>query len=114
LPADSPEVNVETLSRQRDSVLSLYRSLIGLRNANAALNRGGVEGVGSDGKVLRYERAVEAQRFSVRLNLGEAAEEAAVDGGHIVASTHMDRHGEAVVSRVSLRPFEGVVVRIGG
>jgi alpha-glucosidase len=111
VPADSPEVNVATLSTQSDSVLSLYRSLIGLRNANAALNRGGVESVASDGKVLRYERVNEEQRFSIRLNLSESTEAAGVDAGHIVASTHMDRFGEAVVSHVPLRPFEGVIVR---
>ncbi len=45
-----------TLSGQSDSVLSLYRTLIGLRNSNAALNSGRVEKVASNGRVLRYER----------------------------------------------------------
>jgi alpha-glucosidase len=111
LAADSATVNVATLSRQSDSVLSLYRTLIGLRNANAALNIGRVEGVASNGKVLRYERVDGEQRFSIMLNLSEGSEEAAVDVGHIVASTHMDRSGEVVASTVLLRPFEGVLVK---
>jgi alpha-glucosidase len=109
--ADSATVNVATLSSQGDSVLSFYRTLVGLRNAHAALNIGRVEGVASNGKVLRYERVDGEQRFSILLNLSEGSEEAAVADGHIVASTHMDRSGEVVASGVSLRPFEGVIVR---
>ncbi len=111
MAADSSTVNVATLSRQSDSVLSLYRTLIGLRNANAALNIGRVEGVASDGRVLRYERVDGEQRFSIRLNLSEGTEEAGVDAGHIVASTHMDRSGEVVQRSISLRAFEGVIIR---
>jgi len=75
------------------------------------LNSGRVEGVASDGKVLRYERVDREQRFSIRLNLSDGVEEAGVDAGHIVASTHMDRSGEAVQRSVLLRAFEGVIVR---
>jgi alpha-glucosidase len=110
--ADSSTVNVASLSAQSGSVLSLYRVLIGLRNAIAALNVGRVEGVASDGKVLRYERVDAEQRFSIRLNLTDGTEEAGVDAGHIVASTHMDRAGEVVGVSISLRPFEGVIVEV--
>jgi alpha-glucosidase len=109
--ADSPAVNVTTLSRQSDSVLSLYRMLIGLRSANTALNIGRVDGVASDGKVLRYERVDGEQRFAIMLNLSEATGEVKTDAGHIAASTHMDRSGEVVRGSISLRPFEGVIVR---
>lgn len=109
--ADSPTVNVAALSRQSDSVLSLYRVLIGLRNANTALNTGRVEGVASDGKILRYERVDGDRRFSIRLNLSDGVEAAGVDAGYIVASTHMDRAGLAVGASISLRAFEGVIVR---
>jgi alpha-glucosidase len=110
LSAESSTVNVATLSRQSDSVLSLYRTLIGLRNANPALNIGRVEGVASNGMVLRYERVDEDQRFAIMLNLSEGTEEVQTDAGHIVASTHMDRPGEALTSSISLRAFEGVIV----
>jgi alpha-glucosidase len=112
LAADSSTVNVATLSRQSDSVLSLYRTLIGLRNANPALNVGRVEGVASIGTVLRYERVDGDQRFAVMLNLSEGTEEVETDAGHIVASTHMDRSEEAVGPSISLRPFEGVIVKL--
>jgi alpha-glucosidase len=111
LAADSSTVNVAALSRQSGSVLSLYRTLIGLRNANSALNVGRVEGVASNGKVLRYQRVDGEQRFSIMLNLSEGTEEAAVDPGHIVASTHLDRFGELVRNSISLRGFEGVLIK---
>jgi len=111
LSADYATVNVATLSAQSDSVLSLYRALISLRNSNAALNSGNVEGVASNGHVLRYERVDEEQRFAILLNLSESSEEAPIPAGRILASTHMDRSGDAVESSLSLRPFEGVIVK---
>jgi alpha-glucosidase len=109
--ADHATVNVAALSDQRDSVLSLYRALIGLRNGTAALNSGRVEGVASNGRILRYERVDDGQRFAILLNFSQSHEEAPIAAGHIVASTHMDRSGNAVESRVSLRPFEGLVIK---
>jgi alpha-glucosidase len=113
LAADSAVVNVEKLSSNGESMLSLYHDLIRLRNANAALNSGGVEQVASNGRVLRYERFDGEQRFAILLNLSQAREVAQVDAGQIVACTHMDRSGERVASNLSLRPFEGVVVKVG-
>ena len=111
LVANHATVNVATLSSQSDSVLNLYRTLIGLRNGTAALHSGRVEGVAGNGRMLRYERVDEGQRFAILLNFNQRHEEAPIASGHIVASTHMDRSGDAVESRVSLRPFEGVVIR---
>ena len=78
LAADYAAVNVATLSGQGDSMLSLYRALISLRNSNAALHAGAMENVASDGRVLRYERVDGEQRFAVLLNLSEGKEEASV------------------------------------
>jgi alpha-glucosidase len=112
LAADHATVNVATLAGQGDSMFSLYRALLGLRNSNAALHSGAMEQVASNGRVLRYERTGEGQRFSVLLNLSEGTEAAATDAGNVVVSTHMDRSGEAVGANLSLRPFEGVVVKL--
>jgi alpha-glucosidase len=112
LSADHTTVNVAALSGQSDSMLSLYRTLIGLRNSHAALNSGQVEGVSSDGHILRYERVDEAQRFAILLNLSDSKEETPIAAGYILASTHMDRSGDAVETMLSLRPFEGVIVNL--
>jgi alpha-glucosidase len=92
-------------------VLSLYRSLIGLRNGTAALNSGRVEGVASNDGILRYERVDGEQRFTILLNFNQSPEEAPIGGGQIVASTYMDRTADAVESKVSIRPFEGLVIK---
>jgi alpha-glucosidase len=111
LGADHATVNVATLAGQSDSVLSLYRALIRLRNETGALNCGRVEGVTSNGQILRYERVDDGQRFVILLNFNESQVEAPIGNGKIVVSTHMDRSGDAVASRISLRGFEGVVIR---
>ncbi len=112
LAADYEAVNVDTLSRQRESMLGLYRALISLRNANTALNSGRVAQVSSNGSVLRYKRIDLEQRFLIVLNLSQAREVAPVDSGEIAVSTHMDRGGESVGGNLSLRPFEGVVIQM--
>jgi alpha-glucosidase len=112
LAADYTAVNVAALSTQNGSMLSLYRALIRLRHANTALNSGGVERVSSDSRILRYQRVDQEQRFAVLLNLSQTREVTAVEPGQIVISTQMDREGEAVASNISLRPFEGVVIRL--
>jgi alpha-glucosidase len=112
LGADHATVNVATLSGQSDSVLSLYRTLIRLRNGTAALNSGRVEGVESSGHILRYDRVDDGQRFTILLNFNQSHDAAAIAAGHIIVSTHMDRSGDAVESRVSLRPFEGAVIQL--
>jgi alpha-glucosidase len=76
------------------------------------LNSGRIEGVAGNGRILSYERVDDEQRFAILLNFNQSDQEAPTAAGHIVASTHMDRDGEVVESRVSLRPFEGVVIRV--
>ena len=81
LGADHPTVNVASLFGQRDSILSLYRTLIRLRRANEALISGRLEGVAANGRVLRYERRNEQQHFAILLNLGHAQEDRACRSG---------------------------------
>ena len=111
LAEDWAQVNVAVLSQQGDSMLSLYRTLIALRNSHAALNSGAVEGVRSEGSILRYERTGSGERFAVVLNLGEVETDVAAGAGRIVVSTQMSRQDEVVGSTLKLLPFEGVVLR---
>jgi alpha-glucosidase len=112
LAADHAAVNVATLSGQRDSVLNLYRTLIALRNGNAALNTGAVERVAANGSILSYGRTAPEQRFAILLNFNETTEQALSADGLVVASTHMDRSGETVKSNLSLRAYEGVILKL--
>ena len=112
LGSDHAVVNVETLSEQRTSTLNLYRALIGLRRANEALISGSLERITADGHVLRYERRNAEQSFEIILNLGNAREETMLGRGRVLISTYLDREHELVEERVSLRPSEGLIVRL--
>jgi alpha-glucosidase len=112
LGADYATVNVASLFGQRDSILSLYRTLIRLRRANEALISGRLEGVAANGRVLRYERRNEQQHFAILLNLGHAQEEATFTHGHIIVSTYLDRENEMIDGKVFLRPSEGLLVNV--
>ena len=112
LGADHTTVNAAKLCGQRDSILNLYRKLIGLRRTNEALISGRLEAVTANGAVLRYERRNDAQHFAILLNLGNAHEEATLVYGKVVASTYLDREDELIDGKVSLRPSEGLLVDV--
>jgi alpha-glucosidase len=112
LGADHATLNAANLSGQRDSILSLYRTLIRLRRANEALISGCLEGVAANGPVLRYDRRNDAQHFAILLNLGHATEEATLASGRVVVSTYLDREDELIDGKVSLRPSEGLIVNV--
>jgi alpha-glucosidase len=112
LGADHATLNVANLSGQRDSILSLYRTLIRLRRSNEALISGWLENVAVNGPVLSYERRNDEQHFAILLNLGHAQEEATLAHGFVVASTYLDREDELIDGKVSLRPSEGLIVNV--
>jgi alpha-glucosidase len=112
LGTDHATVNVANLSGQRDSILSLYRTLIRLRKNNEALVSGRIEEVAANGAVLRYARRNNEEYFAIFLNLGHAQAEATLPRGHVVASTHLDREDELIEGKVSLRPSEGLIVDV--
>ena len=115
LAPDYREANVD---RQRDdprSMLALYRQLIALRRGEPALAIGRLEGLASEGDVLRYVRRARGDEpaFLVALNLGSRAQQIGFAGeGELALSTHLDRQGERVARALALRGDEGVVVRL--
>ncbi len=105
------------LDRQADdpgSTVSLYRRLTALRRAHPALVAGSIDAVAAQGDVLCFERRHDGERLLVMLNMGGADTEADGLGGAVIASTHADRTGQAVRSRLALRPHEGVVIQPQG
>jgi alpha-glucosidase len=66
-------VNVATLSRDPESILTLYRRLIQLRRAHPALSVGTLEGVEALGDVLAYRRRQGQDHLLILLNLGHEA-----------------------------------------
>jgi len=116
---DYQEVNVEAERDDPCSILTLYRSLIGLRRGEAALQVGRFEPVEAEGDVLAYTRRSngdDSSDFLIALNFGPHPQvlhrRTNAAGGTIALSTHLDRAGECIEDDLQLRPDEGVLVRL--
>ena len=110
---DLDRINVAAEERVAGSMLDLIRRLTALRRAEPALRVGRYRAVGHDGSVLRYERVDKGHVLLVCLNLADAAASAALPApGEILLSTRCDRIGEPVRGALTLRPSEGVVLRL--
>jgi alpha-glucosidase len=107
-------IDVETQRADERSILWLSRRLLELRRRVRALARGSyatVEGT-PGGDVYAYRRELDGERVTIALNIG--GEERTVDvppGGEVLISTLLDREEHLADIRVTLRPYEGVVVR---
>ena len=110
---DYKSCNVETLKRDGRSMLSLYRRLIALRQAENALSSGSYERVASPPDVFAYVRSDGAKNFLVVLNF--SSDEQVIDevSATIMLSTFLGREGERVAGSLSLRANEGVVAALG-
>jgi alpha-glucosidase len=114
LSDDSERVNVAALSEDPESLLSLYRRLIALRQSEAALSVGSYEAVPADGDLLAYIREHDGERFVVVLNLGR--EEAvfslpeAMDVGEIVVATDTEWEKQTVQGDLKVAGSGGVVI----
>jgi alpha-glucosidase len=109
--------NVDAQSAGAKSMLSLYRRLIELRRREPSLSIGEYVRVPASGDLLSYGRHFDkAARWLIILNLGTEAAifstSAAATQGVIALSTHMDREGERTGREITLRPDEGLMVRL--
>ncbi|MDB5359428.1 MAG: alpha amylase, catalytic region [Rhodospirillales bacterium] len=103
--------NVARVSKDPDSIWTLYHALIALRRDRTALSVGSLHEIGADGDILRFSRGEGAESVLVLLNMGEVPKEVAIGPATILLSTHLDRPNE-LVSTVAMRPGEGLVLEI--
>ena len=115
LNADWPTRNVERMSSDPRSILTLTRRLLATRRAHPAVSVGDIAQVNANGNVLSYQRRHGADRLIVALNLGSTPQRwpLRVRSGdcRVVMSTIDD----AVVIEddiVALRADEGVILAI--
>jgi alpha-glucosidase len=107
--------NVADERQSAASMLNLYRRLIALRRASTALSSGRYDLIAAADDVLLFVRHAEAERLLVALNFGQAAARVSPPSamnGTIAVSTFADRDGEKTTGAISLRPNEGLVVRL--
>jgi alpha-glucosidase len=110
---DYQTANIATLREASDSILTLYRKLIDLRQGNEALIRGAYESLDLDPHVLGYIRRSADQTFAVILNLAEA--EVTVSPPHfargpILLSSIDSSPGGVAGPQLHLRGNEGVII----
>lgn len=113
LADDYAKVNVAAQRQEADSMLSLTRSLLALRNASPALHAGAFRALDAPADVLAYERRHEAQRFLVALNFSSEARQWELPegwrNGRVRLSTHGDQPDAINDGVLTLRPDEGLV-----
>jgi alpha-glucosidase len=107
LPLGDVSRNVESQRHEANSMLHFTRDVIALRKRTPDLQTGDSVQLPSPASVFAWRRG---RTITVALNLSDAS--SVLDGvtGSIAISTDRTRDGEAVSDRLSLRPWEGVVV----
>jgi alpha-glucosidase len=104
--------NVEALTSDPRSILSLYRKLIALRRSRQALVTGTKRMVAAPADTIAYERGGVDETLLVALNLGHEPRELEGMRGTLLLSTHLDREGERVDGTLRLRADEGAIVAL--
>lgn len=114
--ADYGTRNVAVQSAAPTSILNLYRRLLWYRRENPALYGGDYRplDVGDDDCFV-YLRTAGDERRLIALNFTDDQRYISVPGedtGQIVISTHLDREEKVSLSRLELRPHEGLIVEL--
>jgi alpha-glucosidase len=111
LNPDWPSRNVEAMSGEPGSILSLYRRLIALRRQRAALQLGDYAPLSADKDVLVYQRVLGPERLTMALNLSHEARLAPLPGAHrVILSTLPEGEARTASGSISLAPDEGVIL----
>ncbi|MCC7368665.1 MAG: DUF3459 domain-containing protein [Chloroflexi bacterium] len=122
---DLATVNVAAELADPRSMLSLTRRLLALRRGSAALSVGSyrpLDGAGLPADCFVYLREADGRRESdgagerllVALNFadGERVVQGPEGAAEVLVSTHLDRAGPLDGSSLTLRPFEGCIIRL--
>jgi alpha-glucosidase len=111
LAGNHSRTNVAAQDLDPHSMLTLYRDLIRLRITHRVLLDGKMRAIATEGHVLRYHRASDAETLLILLNFSHEEADATTLPGRIVHSTQASRDdGERIGTRLTLRPAEGMIV----
>ncbi len=114
---DYPTRNVQVQEQNPASLLSMVKKLIIIRQNSPALNHGSYLDLAPnvDG-VMAYMRSHGGESMIVALNFSDQEHLVNLAGnsqkGQILLSTYMDRDEDTLINNVSLRPHEGLVLRM--
>jgi alpha-glucosidase len=109
--------NVKSESDDPTSILNLFRRLSWLRSREQALHGGSITFIDRDDQdCLVYLRRYGTERFLIALNISPDTQTIEIPGerkGELVLTTYLDRQGQISLSPVTLRPDEGILIRLG-
>jgi alpha-glucosidase len=113
---DYPTRNVAAMQTDPHSILNLYRELLALRKNSAALQVGSYKALNILPETcFIYQRATEKERLLIALNFTDEDQTfslADMDKAKLLLSTHLDRTGGIGLKDISLRPNEGLIIRL--
>jgi len=108
--------NVAVMQNDPNTILNLYRELLTLRKNSPALQVGSYTPVEIlPEQCFVYQRNTEKERLLIALNFStETQTFSLAETGDAVCwlSTHLDRSGEINLNTISLRPNEGLIIRL--
>ncbi|WP_114783307.1 alpha-amylase family glycosyl hydrolase [Botryobacter ruber] len=108
--------NVKAQEEDENSLLSLYKKLIRLRQQEQALHAGRYRPVYSDKQLLSYIRETDEQRYLVVLNLSDKpcsfSKENFSFSGEIKLATTPGRAGTTVRNSIEVKKDEGLVIKL--
>jgi alpha-glucosidase len=124
VPATAKIRNVETMSKDPNSVLNFYKQAIRLRRASPALLDGDYAAIGDDSKVFAYRRKVPDQTVVVALNMSAEPRTLKLNAGDLggegknlrVAISNLMRGEREIVNtgQLTLGPYEAVALEVTG
>jgi alpha-glucosidase len=111
--------NVANQSQQPDSIFNLYRRLLAIRAQSPSLQAGTFRSLDVESAdCFVYIREYNEERHLVALNFSAQACEISIPhisgSAQFVLSTHMDRTGSAHLEQLTLRAYEGIILRVAG
>jgi alpha-glucosidase len=111
---DFTSCNVEILSKNPHSILSMYRQLIALRRHYPALNRGSLQDVQVHQDVLTYRRKLDLEEILVVLNFSSAERSVRLpNSSKLLFTTAFPRQTKVEARDLSLGPDEGAIFSVG-
>lgn len=107
--------SVANLRNDPRSIYTLYQRLLALRHSSAALSIGSYKTLPTTGGLYAYERAHGDERYQVWLNMSEETldEVPLHEEGRVVLTTYLDMQDRPVAGLLPLRPWEGMIIRVG-
>lgn len=111
------EINADIQTSDEDSILSLYRQLLHYREKHSSLNSGSYKPINDTPQdCFVYLRENSEEQHLIVLNFSDIQHnltlKSIAESGDIVLSTHLDNEGFVELSSLSLRPYEGLLIKL--